>query len=139
MIEFLEPQPDELRELRPRQRTVLRMRFGLEGEKRHTLSEVGRSLGVKPERVRQIQNAALAAICRDRGDRKCTLFASIRMMAGTKDRPRTNHQFARYLASLEKTNPNRWGEGGSAFERMLGAVHVGKDRVAKPAHRSSSA
>ena len=139
MIEFLEPQPNEIRALRPHQRTVLRMRFGLGGKRRHTLSEVGRRLGVGPERVRQIQNASLAEICRDRGDQRCTLVASIGIMAGTRDRPRTNHQFARYQTSLGKISPNRRGEGGPAFERMLGAVPVKKERVAEPGHRSSSA
>lgn len=139
MIEFLEPQPNELPGLSRRQRAVLRMRFGLVGEKRHTLSEAGRRLGIKPERVRQIQNAALAELCRDRGDQRCTLVASMRMMAGTRARPRTHRLFPRSRASLEEITPNRWGEGGSALEGMLGEVHVKGERAAEPGHRSSSA
>jgi RNA polymerase primary sigma factor len=45
--------------LRPRERQVLCLRFGLEGGERLSLSEVGKVLAVSKERVRQIQDAAL--------------------------------------------------------------------------------
>jgi RNA polymerase primary sigma factor len=45
--------------LDPREATILRARFGLEGGPQKTLEEVGQKFGVTRERVRQIQNIAL--------------------------------------------------------------------------------
>lgn len=45
--------------LTPRERKVVRLRFGLEGERPHTLQEVGCTLKVTRERVRQIEQDAL--------------------------------------------------------------------------------
>jgi RNA polymerase primary sigma factor len=68
-----EPLPDELAGLKlrnealaqalallnPRERRVLELRFGMNGEAPCTLDEVGRAFGVTRERVRQIENHAL--------------------------------------------------------------------------------
>ena len=45
-----------------REATVLRMRFGLDDNEPHTLKEIGESLGLTRERVRQIETEALARI-----------------------------------------------------------------------------
>src|SRR5467141_5077138 len=45
--------------LDPREATILRARFGLDGGTERTLEEVGEKFGVTRERVRQIQNIAL--------------------------------------------------------------------------------
>ena len=45
--------------LDPREATILRARFGLDGGSQKTLEEVGEKFGVTRERVRQIQNIAL--------------------------------------------------------------------------------
>ncbi len=48
-----------LDELSPREQKILRMRFGLEGGRSHTLEEVGQEFGVTRERIRQIEAKAL--------------------------------------------------------------------------------
>jgi RNA polymerase primary sigma factor len=45
-----------------REATVLRMRFGLDAEEPKTLKEIGESLGLTRERVRQIESEALAKL-----------------------------------------------------------------------------
>jgi len=45
--------------LTEQERQVLELRFGLEGEERHTLAEIGRMLDVSRERVRQVELKAL--------------------------------------------------------------------------------
>ena len=60
--------------LRPREREVLRMRFGLDGSQEQTLKQVAEVLGVTRERVRQIEVRALRrlrhASVRDKGFRE---------------------------------------------------------------------
>jgi RNA polymerase primary sigma factor len=48
--------------LDPREATILRYRFGLDGGSEKTLEEVGAKFGVTRERVRQIQNIALTKL-----------------------------------------------------------------------------
>lgn len=48
-----------IKTLNDREATILRYRFGLDGEDEKTLEEVGEKFGVTRERVRQIQNIAL--------------------------------------------------------------------------------
>ncbi|HEY2593974.1 MAG TPA: sigma-70 family RNA polymerase sigma factor [Chloroflexota bacterium] len=51
---------DAMQILSPRERQVLRLRYGLAGEREHTLGEIADLLGVTSERVRQIEAAALS-------------------------------------------------------------------------------
>ena len=51
---------DAMQVLTPCERQVLRLRYGLsEDGREHTLVELGEMLGVSPERVRQVESAAL--------------------------------------------------------------------------------
>ena len=53
---------EALQRLSDRERVVVGMRFGLDGQREHTLAEVAAQLGVSVERVRQIQVRALAKL-----------------------------------------------------------------------------
>jgi RNA polymerase primary sigma factor len=55
---------DMVKHLDPREATILRFRFGLDGGAERTLEEVGEKFGVTRERVRQIQNLALKKLRR---------------------------------------------------------------------------
>jgi RNA polymerase sigma factor (sigma-70 family) len=44
------------------ERTVISRRFGLDGKDNMTLDSIGKELGITRERVRQIENAALAKL-----------------------------------------------------------------------------
>ncbi|MEW6107039.1 MAG: sigma-70 family RNA polymerase sigma factor, partial [Bacillota bacterium] len=48
-----------LKELKPRQQEVLRLRFGLDGQEPQTLDQVARRFGLTRERIRQIEAQAL--------------------------------------------------------------------------------
>jgi RNA polymerase primary sigma factor len=51
-----------LDEIEPREAEVLRLRFGLHGAEPLTLKQIGKKLGLTRERVRQLQNSALAQL-----------------------------------------------------------------------------
>ena len=60
IYELLKGHVDEfLGYLSPREQKILKMRFGLEDGKTHTLEEVGKEFGVTRERIRQIEAKAL--------------------------------------------------------------------------------
>ncbi|MDK2968829.1 MULTISPECIES: RNA polymerase sigma factor RpoD/SigA [Lacrimispora] len=52
----------QLLSLKPREQTVVNMRFGLNGYLPHTLEEVGSHMGVTRERIRQIEARALRTL-----------------------------------------------------------------------------
>ena len=68
--QILETQIQELlEELTPRERWVVRLRYGLAGDREHTLHEAARMMHMSPEGVRQIEARALGKLekpCRQR-------------------------------------------------------------------------
>jgi RNA polymerase primary sigma factor len=56
--------------LTPREQRILRMRFGLDDGKAHTLEETGQEFGVTRERIRQIEAKALAKLKKHRDSKK---------------------------------------------------------------------
>ena len=60
---------DILEVLSPREQKILKMRFGLEDGRNHTLEEVGQEFGVTRERIRQIEAKALAKLRKNRDSR----------------------------------------------------------------------
>jgi len=59
-----------LEALSPREQKILKMRFGLEDGKTHTLEEVGKEFGVTRERIRQIEAKALLKLRRNKESKK---------------------------------------------------------------------
>ncbi|HEY7535814.1 MAG TPA: RNA polymerase sigma factor RpoD/SigA, partial [Thermodesulfobacteriota bacterium] len=57
---------DALLKLNPREREILKMRYGIGYEKRSTLKEVGRKHNLTRERIRQIEKNALLKLCNPR-------------------------------------------------------------------------
>jgi RNA polymerase primary sigma factor len=60
---------DILNDLTPRERKVLQLRFGLNGNSEHSLTETGKKMGLSHEAVRQVEFRALKKLdlpCRDR-------------------------------------------------------------------------
>jgi RNA polymerase primary sigma factor len=55
---------DALQDLTPRERMVLRMRFGISDQRPRTLGEIGQVIGVSRERVRQLEAEAIAKLRR---------------------------------------------------------------------------
>ena len=60
--QLLEEMALHLKELDEREQVILKRRFGLEGVEAESLEEVGARLGITRERVRQLQNQALATL-----------------------------------------------------------------------------
>ena len=77
MERFLSEQVDAaLRSLAPRDAKVLRLYFGLDGGREHTLEEIGGMLGVTRERVRQLRDRALKRLREGEVGRALASFAA---------------------------------------------------------------
>jgi RNA polymerase primary sigma factor len=77
MERFLTEQVDTaLRSLAPRDAKVLRLYFGLNGGREHTLEEIGGMLGVTRERVRQLRDRALKRLREGEVGRALASFAA---------------------------------------------------------------
>jgi RNA polymerase primary sigma factor len=61
---------DLLGSLTEREQKILKLRFGLEDGKSHTLEEVGHEFQVTRERIRQIEAKALAKLRKHKDSRK---------------------------------------------------------------------
>jgi RNA polymerase sigma factor (sigma-70 family) len=61
---FEETLKEALAELTDKEREILTLRFGLEDDQPKTLREIGAIMGLSRERVRQIENQALAKLRR---------------------------------------------------------------------------
>jgi len=65
-----------LKTLTPREEKILKMRFGFEDDNTHTLEQVGNSLGLTRERIRQIEGRALRTLRAPLRSGKLRVFAS---------------------------------------------------------------
>jgi len=65
-----------LSSLTPRDAKVLRLYFGLNGDREHTLEEIGGMLGVTRERVRQLRDRALKRLREGEVGRALASFAA---------------------------------------------------------------
>ena len=61
---------DILSTLSDREQKIIKMRFGLENGKSHTLEEVGQEFAVTRERIRQIEAKALAKLRKHKDSKK---------------------------------------------------------------------
>jgi len=60
--------------LTPREQEILRKRYGLDGTPEHTLEDIGKSLSLSRERIRQIEAAALAKLRKPSRDKKLETY-----------------------------------------------------------------
>ena len=63
-----------------REKKIISQRFGLDGGKPKTLEDVGKDFGITRERIRQLQNIALAKLRRALSKRE-DLFGAVQLIA----------------------------------------------------------
>ena len=71
---FREGVNEVLDTLTEREAKVIRMRFGMEDGRTHTLEEVGKALGVTRERIRQIEAKAIKQLSHPSRANKLRVF-----------------------------------------------------------------
>jgi len=57
-----------------RERTIIQLFFGINTDRRHTLAEIGRTMGISRERVRQLKNRAISKLYEKSDSRNLLLY-----------------------------------------------------------------
>lgn len=94
-----------LNELSPRQRDVVVARFGLEGKKEgETLAAIGDRFSITRERVRQIENGAMATVAKNvlKNDETVATLAKVKNYIASKGGVAGKTDVAGYAATLTK-------------------------------------
>lgn len=100
-----------MQELPPRHQAVLKLRYGLDGEREHTLESIGSRLRISRERVRQIQTEAIERIAEMTGlpkpeppltRRRAAPRRRLKVLSGSRS-SRSRHRVARRPAARHAT------------------------------------
>ncbi len=67
-VELVERLKEAMKDLRPRDKLILEMYYGLDDGRPKTLEEIGRQLGISRERVRQLKERALKTLKQKHGE-----------------------------------------------------------------------
>jgi RNA polymerase primary sigma factor len=57
-----------------REKTIIQLFFGINTDRRHTLAEIGRTMGISRERVRQLKNRAIAKLYENTDSKTLLLY-----------------------------------------------------------------
>ena len=57
-----------------REKTIIQLFFGINTDRRHTLAEIGRTMGISRERVRQLKNRAIAKLYENADSKQLLLY-----------------------------------------------------------------
>jgi hypothetical protein len=120
-----------LRELDPREQTILRLRFGIGGDVARTLEQVGERLRLSRERVRQIEWRAIEKI---KASPVCRDLAELFGVRGETDPPprREPRTESGTSFSLSKPAPSRFaGTGCGGCVVRFGVIKKGEPLLAE--------